>query len=66
MLILLAIIIGLALGQHIKIAVSPDLMTFIKSSWSIANEKVPPVATLAAEKIKSVKANKYIRLGETV
>ncbi len=54
MLTIIAILIGLALGQHIKIAVSPDLQAFFKKSWVMAETKALPVGISAAKKIKSV------------
>jgi hypothetical protein len=78
MILILCILLGIAMGQHIKIAVSPELMAFIKSTWALAREKVPPVASLAAEKVKSVasKSTKFpatakvdaqkIKIAETV
>jgi hypothetical protein len=78
MILILCILAGIAMGQHIKIAVSPELMAFFTSSWALVSEKVPPVATLAAEKVKSVasKSTKFpaiakvdaqkIKIAETV
>jgi hypothetical protein len=68
MLLILSILLGIALGQFIKVDVSPELMDFIKSSWALVSEKVPPVATLAAEKVKTLssKAVKFPRIAETV
>lgn len=54
MILILCILIGLALGQHIKIAVSPELQAFAKTSWALSNEKALPTVTSAAKKIKSV------------
>jgi hypothetical protein len=68
MILILCILLCIAMGQHIKIAVSPELMDFITSSWALMSEKVPPVATLAAEKVKTLssKAVKFPRIAETV
>jgi hypothetical protein len=68
MILILCILAGIAMGQHIKIAVSPELIAFIKSTWALASEKVPPVAALAAEKVKTLssKSVKFPRIAETV
>jgi hypothetical protein len=54
MILIICILIGLALGQHIKIAVSPELQAFFATSWAMAETKALPVATSAAKKIKAV------------
>jgi hypothetical protein len=68
MFLTLAILAGIALGQFIKVDVSPELMAFITSSWALMSEKVPPVANAAAEKVKTLssKSVKFPRMGETV
>jgi hypothetical protein len=68
MILILCILAGIAMGQHIKLTVSPELMAFITSTWALASEKVPPVANAAAEKVKTLssKAVKFPRIAETV
>jgi hypothetical protein len=43
-MILIAILLGLILGQHIKIAVSPELSAFFKTSWSSMTDSIPAVS----------------------
>ncbi len=54
MLIIIAILIGLALGQHIKITVSPELQALWVSTWTQAESKALPAATATAKRIKAV------------
>jgi hypothetical protein len=66
MILIVCILLGIAMGQHIKIAVSPELMAFIKSTWALMSEKVPPVATLAAEKVKNAAKSTRLSVAKTV
>jgi hypothetical protein len=66
MILILCILLGIAMGQHIKIALTPELMAFITSSWALAAEKVPPVATLAAEKVKNAAKSTRLSVAKTV
>jgi hypothetical protein len=55
MLWILCILIGLVLGQHIKLAVSPELQGFFRSSWALAQEKVPAIKASTAAAVHSIK-----------
>jgi hypothetical protein len=56
MFYLLAILIGIVIGQHLQITVSPELSTFLRSSWSSVEAKALPVANSAVQQIKQVAA----------
>jgi hypothetical protein len=43
-MILIAILFGIVLGQHIKIAVSPDLSAFFKASWASLGDSMPALS----------------------
>jgi hypothetical protein len=43
-MILIAILLGIILGQFIKIAVSPELSAFFKASWASGANSVPALA----------------------
>jgi hypothetical protein len=53
MFYVLSILLGLCLGQHIKIAVSPELQAFFKASWAQAESKALPMAKTALGQIKT-------------
>jgi hypothetical protein len=40
---LLAMLIGLLLGQHIKISTSPELSAFFRSTWALVALKAPEI-----------------------
>lgn len=52
MFYVLATLIGLALGQHIKISISPELQAFIKASWTWGGEEGLPKAQSVIDQIK--------------
>jgi hypothetical protein len=56
MFYLLAILIGIVIGQQLQITVSPELSTFLRSSWSSVEMKALPVASSAVQQIKQVAA----------
>jgi hypothetical protein len=41
---LLCILLGIIAGQHIKIAVSPELSAFFKASWASTTDSIPAVS----------------------
>lgn len=43
-MILIAILLGLILGQHIKITASPELSAFFKASWSSMTDSMPALS----------------------
>jgi hypothetical protein len=43
-MILIAILLGLILGQHIKITASPELSAFFKASWSSMTDSIPALS----------------------
>jgi hypothetical protein len=43
MFYLLAMIIGLILGQHVKISTSPELSGFFRSTWALITLKAPEI-----------------------
>jgi hypothetical protein len=51
MTLIIAILIGLCLGQFVKVTPDPALIDFFRSSWALATEKAPLVKGFAAEKI---------------
>lgn len=58
MLTIIAVLIGLVLGQHVKITVSPELTALADDSLTQARTKVIPAAAtkikLVAAKIKAL------------
>jgi hypothetical protein len=59
MLIIIAILFGITIGQHIKVTTSPELSAFIKASWALAQEKAPSIrasTAAAAKRIQSAAA----------
>jgi hypothetical protein len=52
MIPLLCILLGLALGQHLKITISPEFQAFITRSWSSVEIKALPIAKTAAKQLK--------------
>jgi hypothetical protein len=65
MLIIIAMLLGLALGQHIKISVSPELQALWVSTWATAESKALPAATSAVKRIKSVAVKTFKGPGVT-
>jgi hypothetical protein len=57
MLWILCILIGLILGQHLKISVSPELSAFFRSSWALANEQSPAIKASTAAAAKRIKTS---------
>jgi hypothetical protein len=56
MLWILCILIGLVLGQHLKISVSPELSGFLRGTWALANEQAPTIkasTAAAAQRLKT-------------
>jgi hypothetical protein len=53
MLIIIAMLLGLALGQHIKITVSPELQALWVSTWAQAESKVLPAAASVVKRVKA-------------
>jgi hypothetical protein len=43
-MILIAILLGIILGQFIRIAVSPELSAFFKASWSSMTDSIPALS----------------------
>lgn len=56
MFYLLTMIIGLFLGQHIRLSVSPELSAFLRSSWALAQEKAPSIKASTAAAAKRIKS----------
>jgi hypothetical protein len=65
MLWILCILLGVTIGQHLKIALTPELRAFLTSSWRLANEKALPVANLAAKQIKSAVKTARVKSAQT-
>ncbi len=65
MLLIIAILIGVTMGQHIKIALTPELRAFLTSSWALAETKALPVANLAAKQIKSAVKTARVKSAQT-
>lgn len=55
MLWILCILISLVLGQHIKLAVSPELQGFFRSSWALAQQQAPQIKASTAAAVQSIK-----------
>jgi hypothetical protein len=56
MIPLFCILLGLVLGQHLKITVSPELQAFMTRTWTIATEQAPAIkvsTTAAAQRLKT-------------
>jgi hypothetical protein len=51
MTLIIAILLGLCLGQFVKVTPDPALIEFFRSAWALATEKAPLVKDFAAEKI---------------
>jgi hypothetical protein len=56
MLWILCILIGLVLGQHITLAVSPELQGFFRASWALAREKAPQIKASTTAAVQSIKS----------
>jgi hypothetical protein len=56
MIPLLCILLGLVLGQHLKVTVSPELQVFISRTWTIANEQAPALKASTAAAAQRLKA----------
>jgi hypothetical protein len=62
-MLLIAIILGLILGQHIKITISPDALALATKAYTTIAAKLPPameqgkaLATTATAKAKALKS----------
>jgi hypothetical protein len=56
MIPLLCILLGLVLGQQVKVTVSPELQAFMTRTWAIATEQAPAIkasTATAAQRLKS-------------
>jgi hypothetical protein len=56
MLWILCILIGLVLGQHIKLTVSPELQGFFRSTWALTQEKAPQIKASTTAAVQSIKS----------
>jgi hypothetical protein len=56
MLAIACILIGLLLGQHIKISTSPELSGFFHSTWALVVLKAPEIKESATKIITAVQA----------
>jgi hypothetical protein len=63
MIPLLCILLGLVLGQQVKVTVSPELQAFMTRTWAIANEQAPAIkaSTAAAAKRIQTSASKTLK-----
>jgi hypothetical protein len=52
MIPLICILLGLALGQHLKITISPELQAFITSAWASVEVKALPIVQTTANQLK--------------
>jgi hypothetical protein len=56
MIPLLCILLGLVLGQQVKVTVSPELQALVTRLWVIATEQAPAIkasTTAAAQRLKT-------------
>jgi hypothetical protein len=56
MIPLICILLGLVLGQQVKVTVSPELQAFMTRAWTIATEQSPAIkasTAAAAQRIKT-------------
>jgi hypothetical protein len=51
MSLIIAILLGLCLGQFVKVTPDPALIDFFRRAWTLATEKAPLVKGFATEKI---------------
>jgi hypothetical protein len=51
MSLIICILLGLCLGQFVKVTPDPALIDFFRRSWALATEKAPLVKDFATEKI---------------
>jgi hypothetical protein len=51
MTLIVDILLGLGLGQFVKVTPDPALIEFFRRSWALATEKAPLVKGFATEKI---------------
>jgi hypothetical protein len=69
---LLCILLGIIAGQHIKIAVSPELTAFVQASWASLGDSMPAVsewcdrAILAKLQSVPLGASRNIAAGEEI
>jgi hypothetical protein len=63
--LIIAILLGLCLGQFVKVTPDPALIEFFRRSWALAVEKAPLVKGFAAEKIsEAVEAVTTAKMGK--
>jgi hypothetical protein len=56
MLWITCILIGMLLGQHVRLSVSPELSAFLKASWALASEKAPAIKASTAAAANHIKS----------
>lgn len=56
MLAILCILIGLFLGQHIRLSISPELSAFLQSTWSMVIEQAPVIKASTAAGAKRIQS----------
>jgi hypothetical protein len=67
MTLIIAILLGLCLGQFVRVTPDPALIDFFRRSWALATEKAPLVKGFATEKIgEAVEAAKQGPLQKAV
>jgi hypothetical protein len=56
MIPLLCILLGLVLGQHLKVTISPEFQAFITRTWTIAQAQIPTIKATSAAAVKQLKS----------
>lgn len=64
-MILIAILIGVVLGQHIKISPSTELVDFCRSSWALLTEQMPGIKAFTASTVEAIVMPKLQKTVET-
>jgi hypothetical protein len=64
-MLIIAMLLGLALGQHIKITVSPELQALWVSTWATAESKALPAAAATVKRVKAVAVKTFTAPGVT-
>jgi hypothetical protein len=65
MTLIIAILLGLCLGQFVKVTPDPALIDFFRRSWTLAVAKAPLVKDFATDKIsEAVEAVTTAKMGK--